>query len=62
MKAIIKIQDTVLGGWHELTMENGVVRLDGTELSLDFNEVALRVKQLLGAWEDEFEGLEEKVT
>jgi hypothetical protein len=65
MKMIINIQDTVNGSWHQLTAESGnaaggiLVRLDGTVLPYDL-EVNRQIRILLGAWEDEFEGVTDK--
>ena len=63
MKAIINIQDKVLGSWHQITVERHInfphewdIRVDGTTLPEDF-ELYKRVHMMFGAWEDEFEGV-----
>ena len=70
MKAIINIQDPVLGSWHQITVEHASnpldhdkfhMRLDGTTLPADF-ELNQRIHMMVGAWEDEFEGVTGKET
>ena len=65
MKMIINVQDQVLGSWHQITVEHASnplindkwhIRLDGSTLHPDF-EINRRIHMMLGAWEDEFEGL-----
>ena len=65
MKVIINIKDQVMGSWHQITVHDILhspdqfVRLDGSLLSSN-SELRKRILQLLGAWEDEFEGVTDK--
>ena len=65
MKMIINVQDQVLGSWHQITVEKAdaadgtLVRLDGTAVPYDY-ELVRRIKQTLGSWEDELEGVTDK--
>jgi hypothetical protein len=59
---ILNVQDQITGSWHQITVEKDDdirVRLDGTLLPED-NETCYRAKALLGAWEDDFEGIADK--
>ena len=69
MKAIINIQDEVLGSWHQVTLENTppfsegnplvLVRLDGDLVSPN-HPFARDVVRLWLSWSDAFEGTTEK--
>ena len=69
MKMIINVQDQVLGSWHQITVEqrtvptgdfdNATIRLDGGLLPPRY-ELHHRIAQMVGAWEDEFEGVTDK--
>ena len=62
MKAIINIEDPVLGSWHQITVESGagadgmIVRLDGTTIPFTM-ETSRRAKNLLHAFTDDFAGI-----
>lgn len=55
MKAIINIQDEVLGSWHQITVDEEI-RLDGTTLPCDF-ETRKALIALMAAFKDDFAGI-----
>jgi hypothetical protein len=60
MKAIINIQDEVLGSWHQITVDGEIpnrdIRLDGTTLPCDF-ETRKALIALMAAFKDDFAGI-----
>lgn len=56
MQVIIAIEDSVLGSWHQITVEKESIRLDGTTLPADF-ETHKAILALQAAFTDEFAGV-----
>ena len=60
IKALINIEDPVLGSMHQITLEaGGDMRLDGTTLPPGF-ETRKAVMLLLAAFNDDFAGMSGK--
>lgn len=66
MKAIINIEDEVVGSWHQITFEKEpgyadgyCIRFDGTILPYD-SMIVKEFKRLVGAFEDQLEGVTDK--
>jgi len=59
MKAIINIEDQITGSWHQITVEKGITRLDGSELPSDY-ELHKTIIAMMAAFTDDFAGITEK--
>ena len=57
IKALINIEDPVIGSMHQITVENGgTIRLDGTTIPPGY-ETRKAVMLLLAAFVDDFAGI-----